>query len=307
MTRITGSNSIGRPRSESPPSLTKLVCGCGYLGERVARKWLRSGNQVWVTTRSESRAEKLSRDGFHPLVVDVTHPFTLPDALSNLDTVLWAIGFDRSSHQTVEDVYVEGLRNVLAAMPSKVARFIFISSTGVYGQSAGEWVDEQACRQPTRPGGRAYVIAEDLLAHHKLGERRIVLRLAGIYGPQRIPKLSLVRAGESIESPQSGFLNLIHIDDAVQVVLAAEQHAMPPALFVVADGRPVPRGDFYRELARLLNAPPPKFAEPQSGSSTADRASSDKRVSSELMKTVLRISLQYPSFREGLAAIVAEL
>ena len=306
MTRITGLDANDHQRG-APQRLVKLVCGCGYLGERVARKWVESGNDVWVTTRSATRADELSRAGFHPLVVDVTHPFTLPVDLSDLDTVLWAVGFDRSSHQSIEDVYVEGLRNVLAALPSKVNRFIFISSTGVYGQSNGVWVDEQARCLPTRPGGRAYVIAEDLLAKHETGKRRVILRLAGIYGPQRIPKLAAVRAGELIESPQNGFLNLIHIDDAVQVVLAAERYAMPPALFVVADGRPVLRGDFYCELARLLKAPPPKFAEPPAGSSTANRASTDKRVCNEFMKTALGVSLRYPSFREGLAAIVAEL
>lgn len=306
MTRNTGRDSTDRQQGNSQ-RLVKLVCGCGYLGGRVARQWVESGNEVWVTTRSATRAKELSQNGFLPIVVDITHPFTLPAELSNLDTVLWAVGFDRSPHQTIEDVYVEGLRNLLAALPSQTHRLVFISSTGVYGQSNGEWVDEQSRCQPTRPGGRAYVIAEDLLAQHEVGKHRVVLRLAGIYGPQRIPKLAAVRAGEFIESPQNGFLNLIHVEDAVQVVLAAEQCAQPPALFAVADGRPVLRRDFYYELARLLNAPAPKFTDPEAGSSTAERASTDKRVSSELMKSVLQVSLRFPSYREGLASILASL
>jgi nucleoside-diphosphate-sugar epimerase len=106
--------------------------------------------------------------------------------------------------------------------------------------------------------------------------------------------------------PQDGYLNLIHVDDVVRVVLAAEQRAQPPAIYAVSDGRPMTRRDFYREAACCLNVPAPHFQEPDPGSPLALRASSSKRVRNTRMLNDLAVRLQYPSYREGLAAIVAD-
>jgi nucleoside-diphosphate-sugar epimerase len=290
--------------ASKPGGSAKLVCGCGYLGERIARRWIAAGHEVWATTRSAARAGDLSQIGLRPIVVDMTHPFTFPTEMPRLGTVLWAVGFDRSVGQSIEDVYVGGMRNLLEALPSGVERLVYISSTGVYGQPRAEWVDEQTPCEPTRAGGRACLAAEQLLAGHPLGRGRMVLRLAGIYGPGRIPKMAAIQAGEAIESTESGYLNLIYVDDAVEAVLAAERDVQPPDLFVISDGHPVLRGEFYRELARLLKAPSPRFAAPPLGSSTAERATSDKRVSNRRMLASLRVSLRFPSYREGLAEIV---
>ena len=88
--------------------------------------------------------------------------------------------------------------NVLAALPSDVGRFIYISTTGVYGNAGGEWVDEDTPPDPQRDGGRASLAAEQVLAASPLADRGVVLRLAGIYGPGRIPFLDKLRAGEPI-------------------------------------------------------------------------------------------------------------
>ncbi len=287
--------------------MVNLVFGCGYLGERVAHRWIAAGHEVWATTRSSERAAQLAGHGIRPIVVDLARPFVLPREMPTLDTVLSAVGFDRSSGQSIQEVYVGGMRNLLQALPPTVQRFIYISSTGVYGQSQGESVDEQSPCEPSRPSGQACLAAERLLAEHGLASRQIVLRLAGIYGPQRVPKLAAVRAGTAVEASAAGLLNLIHVEDAVEVVLAAEQHATPPALYVVSDGQPVMRGDFYRELARLLTAPQPRFTDPGSNSSSADRSASAKRICSDRLRNDLGVPLKFPSYREGLASIVSEL
>ena len=110
---------------------------------------------------------------------------------------------------------------MLAALPSDTGRFIYISTTGVYGTAGGEWVDEETPPDPQRDGGRASLAAEQVLAAHPLGARSIILRLAGIYGPGRVPFLDKLRAGEPIPAPSAGYLNLIHVDDAAAVVVAA--------------------------------------------------------------------------------------
>lgn len=284
--------------------MKKLVLGCGYLGGRVADAWIGRGEQALAVTRSAERAREFTSRGIDPIVADIGGTIDL-SAASEIDTVLFAVGFDRTSGKTIRDVYVNGLRNVLDALPHSITRFIYISSTGVYSQSNGEWIDEDSPCEPQREGGRACLEAESLLRAHPLGARSVILRLAGIYGPNRLPKLRDIVAGRPIEAASRDHLNLIHVDDAVRTVLAAEHHTQTPELFLVSDGQPVPRGDFYRELARLCGAPEPQFVEPTGSTTASQRGSSDKRVANQRLRERLAFDLRYPSYREGLAAIVA--
>jgi nucleoside-diphosphate-sugar epimerase len=281
--------------------MAKLIVGCGYLGLRVARLWRASGERVFAVTRSAQRARQLASEGLAPLVADSAE-LPLPQ---DLQTILFAVGYDRSAARSVHEVYVGGLAQVTSQLPQAASKLIYISSTGVYGQVTGGEVDEDSPCQPTRAGGTACLAAERLLAASRFGQQAIVLRLAGLYGPGRIPRAADLAAGRPIDAPANGWLNLIHVDDAARIVLAAEQKAVPPRTYVVSDGQPVLRRDYYAELARLLAAPPPIFVSPDPNSPAAARAASDKRVNPRRMFAELAPSLEYPSYREGLAAIVA--
>jgi nucleoside-diphosphate-sugar epimerase len=231
----------------------------------------------------------------------------VPETLKELpkaDTVLFAVGYDRGSGHSIRQLYVDGLRNVLEHLPREIKRFIYVGSTGVYGQSGDAWVDERSPCEPTREGGQACWQAEQMLLHAPLSQQTIILRMAGIYGPGRIPRRYELQAGIPIEASSEGYLNLIHVDDAASAVIAAEQQAPLPALYCVSDGHPVVRGEYFRELAALLGAPEPQFREPRRNSPTAERASASKRVSNRRMLTELKFDLLYPSYREGLAAII---
>src|SRR4051812_17304365 len=144
---------------------SKLVIGCGYLGQRVAQLWLAQGARVHAITRTPARAAKLRERGIEPFVADIMRPDTL-GPLPASDTVLFAVGFDRTAGQTIDQVFPIGLANVLNALPSPPRRFIYISSTGVYGDAEGDWVDEQTPCHPTRTGGKAALAAEQQLAQH---------------------------------------------------------------------------------------------------------------------------------------------
>lgn len=283
--------------------MAKLIFGCGYLGGRVAERWRAAGDQVYVVTRSAARADVLHAAGLTPIVGDIASESQLPIP-QGVRTVLFAVGYDRAGGQSIHHVYVCGLGRALAALPDSVERFLDISSTGVYGHVAGSEVDEASPCQPTREGGRACLAAEDLLRASRFADRAIILRLAGIYGPGRIPRSQHLLAGLPIDAPAAGWLNLIHVDDAARIVVLAAERAQPPRLYVVSDGQPAQRGDYYRELARLLDAPPPRFVEPSPDSPAAQRAASDKRVNPRRLFAEVAPTLQYPSYREGLAAIV---
>ena len=283
--------------------MQKLIIGCGYLGQRVAQEWLQAGDQVTVLTRSTERAAELTKIGLQALIGDLTDPETLP-TFPACDTVLYAVGYDRSSSHSIEEVYVQGLNNFLASTTDGFGRLIYISSTGVYGQNDGSWVDESSPCEPTRPGGAACLAAESLLARHPLGVRSTILRLAGIYGPGRIPRRAAIEAGEPVSANENGYVNLIHVADAVEVILAVETCSDLPPILLVSDGQPVLRATYFQEIARLLGAPSPQFTVPDPDSHQARRATGDKRISNQRLQETLAVSLQYPSFREGLAALL---
>ena len=132
--------------------MRRLVVGCGYLGERVARVWRQAGDEVYEITRGTG-AGGLSRAGLRPIVLDVTQGPRL-GALPDVDTVLFAVGRARRSGATMFDLHVKGLRAVLDALPGSTGRMIYASSTGVYAQNAGEWVDEESVCEPVVRGER---------------------------------------------------------------------------------------------------------------------------------------------------------
>ena len=283
--------------------MSKLVVGCGYLGRRVAEQWAGNGHQVYAITRSTDRATALQAEGLSPIVADITRPQSMP-TLPQVETVLYSVGYDRQAGQTINEVYVEGLENVLHRLPNTVERFIYISSTGVYGQTDGVWVDEKSECKPTREGGKACLAAEERLATHSIGQKRIILRLSGIYGPGRIPQLDRILSTNVIRGRADGHVNLIHVDDAVNIVLAAERHIQPPQLYVISDGQPVQRGEFYRYLVQLYGMPEPHFDQPVTNETIIERSTTDKRVKNNRLKRDLPIQLKYPSYREGLTSIV---
>jgi nucleoside-diphosphate-sugar epimerase len=129
--------------------------------------------------------------------------------------------------------------------------------------------------------------------------------MAGLYGPGRIPRRQEIAAGLPLAVPVDGYLNLIHVDDAVSAVVAADARATPPRTYIVSDGHPVIRRAYYEELAHLLAGAPPKFAPPADESAALARSRVDKRVSNARLLRELEVPIAYPSYREGLAAIVA--
>ena len=286
----------------------KLIVGCGYLGLRVARRWIAAGEAVAGVVRGEGSAEALAAAGARPIVADVTRPASLRD-LPAADTLLYCVGHSVDGGASRWAVYVDGLRAALDAVSPEVQRVIFISSTGVYGEESGGWVDEDSPCGPLSDSGRALLAAEQVLAAHRLGNRGIILRLAGIYGPGRLPLLKQGAGsrghGAALPAPCAAdqYANLIHVEDAAAAVLAAEARAQPPRTYIVADGRPVQRREFLAEIARRLGLPAPVFRDPLPGEAAKQRGG-NKRTCNRRMLEELQVELQFPTYREGLESIL---
>ncbi len=329
-------------------AMRKLIIGCGYLGERVAREWKGLGDDVCVLTRSAEHARRFETLGLTPIVGDVLQANSLKQ-LPYVDTVLYAVGFDRNSGQSKRAVSVDGLRNVLSLIASRCRRLIHISSTSVYEQNDGSFVDEASPTEPIEESGRICLEAESVVwrfferaliplprgeggrrpgegvgvvedcvenRHQPLiesltlalsqGERgpdkksaAIVLRLAGLYGPGRfLTRIEQLQRGEPLSGNPAAWLNLIHVDDAVQAVLAAEQRGHCGETYLVCDDRPLPRIEYYSALAARVGAPPPRFAE--LAADAPERQQLNKRCVNRRLREELDMRLQYPTVSEGL-------
>ena len=197
----------------------------------------------------------------------------------------------------MREVYVEGLSNVLTHLPAP-RRFIYVSSTSVYGQSDGSVVDERSSTEPVEESGQIVLAAEHLLRERL--PTATILRFAGIYGPDRILRKAAILKGEPLVGDAEKWINLIHVGDGVRAVLAAE--SIEGETINIADDEPVTRRNLYTHLAELLNAPPARFEPGESG-----RGDTNRRIENAKAKRLLGFAPKYPSYREGFAAAIAEI
>lgn len=281
-----------------------LIVGCGYLGRRVAARALAAGDRVTALTRSCARADELARQGIEPTVGEILEPASLA-ALPEADVLVYAVGYDRTSGVARRTVAVDGLQNVLRTVAGRVGRVVFVSSSSVYGQDAGEWVDETSPTAPQTEGGVVCLEAEEVLRRECAAVRvpACILRMSGLYGPGRLlSRRETLRQQALLAGSPEAWLNLIQIDDAAAAVLAAANAPQVESLYLVSDDRPVRRGGFYERLAELWGCPPPQF---DPGQTPRHGVGLNKRCSNRRLRESLGLNLQYPTIESGLPAAVA--
>lgn len=310
------SDSQGQPPFDSrtnPKSV--LIAGCGYLGGRVAERWAERGVSVHAITRSLQKADWLKARNIIPLVHDLAcaDDCWQPPAA---DTVLWSVGFDRTPGVTRRAIWIDGLRRLIHALPesSEPRKFIYISSTSVYGEVNGDSVDEHSVPCPQTEGGQACWQAEQLLTQ-LLNEvspstQSVILRMAGIYGPDRLLRRAAdLQARIPIQAAPDDWLNLIHVNDAAHVidVVSTAAAGIPHVINVVNTGT-LTRREYYNRLAELFQSPSPIFAddhfvqiEPTSAADNDARRSrgGNKRVVSEHCR-LIPVRYQFDDVRAGL-------
>ena len=284
--------------------MAKLIIGCGYLGGRVAHLWQQT-DVVHVVTRSAERAGRWRAHGWRPHLGDILQPESLA-GLPTADAVLYAVGYDPSSGVAPADVYLRGLRSAVAALPRGTpCHLIYVSSTSVYGQQDGGWVDESSATDPLTTTGRLLVEAEQWLRSQADEQLRVsILRLAGIYGPGRVPRLAAVRQGQPIATPAEGWLNLIHVDDAARVIVALGEQPDRAGTYNVADDEPMRRRDYVELLARLLGVPPPPLVPPDAQAAPGHDGA-NRRINNRRLRETLGCTLAWPSCRVALPGLVA--
>lgn len=282
-----------------------LILGCGYIGLALGERLVREGHEVAGLRRSASCERELQTAGIRPVYCDITQP----DQLATLDRGYdWVVNCVSSSGGAVGDyraVYLHGMQNLvswLADAPPR--RFIYTSSTSVYGQTDGSVVDETSPTEPAAETGRVLVETEKALleAAQRRGFSSGVVRLAGIYGPGRGYWFKQFLRGEAkLEGKGERFVNMVHRDDVVGAVIAALGNGKPGEIYNVADDEPVSQLTLFQWLSKRLGRALPPFT-PGTEEATRKRGVTDKRISNRKLREELGYRLQFPTFREGFEA-----
>ena len=295
-----------------------LIVGCGYVGLPLGAELARRGHEVFGLRRSALAAAEMKAAGITPLPADITQPETLTGLPRGFD---WVVNCSASGGGGADDyrkIYLAGNRNLiswLADSPPK--KFVYTSSTSVYAQNDGSVVTENSPAEPETDTAKVLVETEKLLLDAAHGSRgrsphqpkfpAVVLRVAGIYGPGRGHFFKSFLRGEArIEGDGARWLNMIHRDDLIGVIIAALERGAAGEIYNAADNAAPGQLEFFAWLAAELKRPlPPKTA--ADAEVWRRRGVTNKRVDNAKLRAELKYEFQFPDFRAGYAAEIAGL
>jgi len=287
-----------------------LIVGCGYVGLPLGAELVRLGHEVAGLRRQALAENELKAAGIRPLVGDVTRPESLARLPHAFD---WVVNCVASRGGTAEDyrrIYLQGTRHLmewLSATPPQ--KFVYTGSTSVYGQTDGSPVKETSPTEPVVETAKVLRETEKLLLT-AAGERKfpaVILRVAGIYGPDRGHAFKQFLKNEArIEGDGSRFLNMIHRDDLIGCLIAVLKSGQPGEIYNTVDDEPVTQANFFQWLAEELGREPPPMV-PENPEADRKRGVTNKRVSNRKLKMELGHQFKYPNFRIGYSAEILRL
>lgn len=279
--------------------MTKTLLSFGHGYSARALTHLLDGTwRIIGTTRSEDKAAALLAEGTEPRVWPGADMSTALDAATHL--------LISPAPSETGDPVLSDLHDAIARRKDRFEWVGYLSTTGVYGDHQGGWVDESTPLAPSTKRGQLRVDAE--AAWQSMGLPLHIFRLAGIYGPGRGP-FSKVRAGTARRIIKKGqVFSRIHVDDIAQVLAASIQRPNPGAVYNLCDDDPAPPEDVIAEAARLLGMPAPPAEDFETADMTPMARSfyaESKKVRNDRIKTELGVKLIYPDYRAGLSALLA--
>jgi len=275
-----------------------LIAGYGYIAEALAEELISRGHEVVAIKR---RATSLS-SGVKLFTADLSLPNSLLDLPAHFDFVFYTASADSSSKEDYRKAYVDGARNLLAALSLKGAnpkRVFFTSSTSVYGQTDGSFVDEESETKPLSDTGKVMLEAERVFTESSFAAT--ILRLGGIYGPGRSRLIEAAQSGKSSFAKSKVFTNRIHRDDIAAALSFLMEMENPDPLYLGVDNHPCASAEVIKWIAGELEIECSTAEATPSSQPTQMRA--NKRCKNDkLIKA--GYSFLYPSFREGYSALL---
>lgn len=272
-----------------------LIAGCGYVGTAAADLFHAAQWRVEGWTHSSESAAQLVGKPYTVRAVDIADGEAVEEAAAQFDAVVHCASSGGAGAEGYRRVYFEGAKNLLATLRPRT--FLYTSSTSVYAQAAGEWVDETSVAEPGHETGRILRETEELVRQ----SGGCVARLAGIYGPGRAALLRKLLSGEArIEERGERYLNQVHRDDIATALLHLASLSGDSRIVNVSDDEPLTQRECYEWLAAKLNRPLPVVA---LRSSERKRGPSNKRVSNRKLRA-LGWEPRFPSFPIGMESSV---
>jgi nucleoside-diphosphate-sugar epimerase len=296
------------PGQCSNAAVRVLIIGCGYVGLPLGAELIRLGHEVCGVTRSDKNHTALKSCSIQPLLADITKRPDLDKLPLPFDWVVNTASSSQGGIEEYQEVYFEGTRHLihwLAAAPPK--KYVYTSSTSVYGQTDGSQVKESSPAEPSSETGRVLVATEKLLLDAAREKKlpAVILRVAGIYGPDRGHLfLQYLKDEACIPGKGEGLLNMIHRDDVVNCIIAALKNGHAGEVYNAVDDEPVPQIHFFRWLSETLGKNMPPFGD---APAERKRAVTHKKVLNRKLKAELGYQFKYPTFRQGYSAEIRRL
>lgn len=267
-----------------------LVAGAGYAGSRIASHFIEKKQKVWALTRTGARNAEFLAQGITPVTADLAKSETLAQ-IPPAHFIVLCPAPDGHGEADYRRVYLDGISNLLKSLAGKPKPFfiLYLSSTSVWKDRDGGWVDESEAPDAGTEKGKILIEAERQVLGS--GYPSAVFRLAGIYGPGR-NRIAFLKAGKNPEQTRDGWMNLIHVDDIVRAVPVLFKKGKEGEIYTGADDCPVLRSEFYPWLASYLGMERKfSFSPPPEG----------KRCRNAKLKA-LGFEFLYPDFKKGYAA-----
>lgn len=282
-----------------------LIIGCGDVAVRAV-PLLRSRYRIYALTRSAARVPALRALGLTPLVGDLDQPAGL-DALAGLahDVLHCAPPPPAGSR----DTRTAHLIAALARAKSLPQHLVYISTTGVYGDCAGAWIDETRPPRPATARAQRRVDAERRLRDwgRRSGVRVCVLRAPGIYSAERLPLARLREGTPALRADEDAYTNHVHAEDLARMAVAALQRGFPGRTYNATDDSVLKMGDYFDLVADRYGLPrPPRVSRAEAAVRVAPALlsfmSESRRLSNHRIKRELRLRLRFPTVDAGIAA-----
>lgn len=287
-----------------------LIVGCGYVGIPLGAELSRLGHEVFGVRRSADTNEESKAAGIQSLVADISKREDLEKLPRDFDWVVNTVSSTKGGAEEYKQIYFDGTQNLidwLAANPPK--KFVYTSSTSVYGQTDGLAVKESSPTDPQSDTSKILVQTEKLLldAAQQKQFPAVILRVAGIYGPERGHLFQQYMRNEAkISGKGERLINMIHRDDLIGAIIAALKSGRGGEIYNAVDDEPVAQIHFFRWLSETLGKYMPPFAT-AAEDAQRKRGLTQKKVSNRKLKMELGYQFKYPTFRQGYTAEITRL
>lgn len=274
-----------------------LIAGCGYVGSVLGQQLVRDSHEVWGLRRNPRSLPP----SIQPIEADLAGPDGCADVPPDLDWIFYLVSPSGSEDAMYRRAYVENQQALLAALERQgqtPKRLLFASSTAVYQQSDGDWIDESSPTIPEHFSGKRLLEAEQLALKSRVPAT--VVRFGGIYGPRRTGLIDRVRAGQAVyRAGPPQFSNRIHRDDCAGVLRHLIELDEPASVYLGVDCDPTDQRTLLNWLAGVLGSPEPRPA----GSGEVSSARGNKRCRNDRLLES-GYTFRYPTFREGYRAVL---